>query len=177
MGRLKPTDSRVVIESVEPCVDDGRFPVKRPLGDPVEVTARVFADGHDSVSAVLRYRRRGRRSWAEIVMESRPNDKWRARFTPTELGDWEFEVAGWVDHFTTWREAMVKRVEAGADVSVELMIGAELVSSTAARCDDPDRKMLTDMAAVMGDGDSSPEIRLDVAFADDLAALMSAHPD
>ncbi|WP_366949894.1 maltotransferase domain-containing protein, partial [Immundisolibacter sp.] len=33
---------RVVIEHLTPCVDGGRFPVKRVLGEPVVVQADIF---------------------------------------------------------------------------------------------------------------------------------------
>ena len=54
----KPADGRkrVVIESVQPEIDAGRFPIKRIAGDTVEVEADVFADGHDRVTARLLYR-------------------------------------------------------------------------------------------------------------------------
>ena len=41
---------RVVIEHVRPEIDDGRFPVKRVVGESVTVEAAVFADGHDQVA-------------------------------------------------------------------------------------------------------------------------------
>jgi starch synthase (maltosyl-transferring) len=47
---------RVVIESVSPIVDDGRFPAKRVAGDVVFVEADIFADGHDLLSAVMTHR-------------------------------------------------------------------------------------------------------------------------
>ena len=43
---------RIVIESVAPEVDGGRFPIKRTPGETVTVEADVFADGHDIVIAV-----------------------------------------------------------------------------------------------------------------------------
>jgi starch synthase (maltosyl-transferring) len=49
---------RVVIERIAPDVDNGRFPIKRTVGEPVTVTADIFADGHDVVVAVLRHRQR-----------------------------------------------------------------------------------------------------------------------
>ena len=36
---------RVVIESIQPAVDGGRFPIKRVKGDEVVVEADCFADG------------------------------------------------------------------------------------------------------------------------------------
>ena len=47
---------RVVIEAVMPEIDAGRFPAKRALGETVTVEADVFADGHDSLAAMLKYR-------------------------------------------------------------------------------------------------------------------------
>ena len=48
--------SRVIVEHVRPEIDGGRFPVKRTVGERVDVTADIFADGHDVVAAVLRDR-------------------------------------------------------------------------------------------------------------------------
>jgi len=46
----------VTVEHVRPEIDGGRFPVKRTIGERVDVTADIFADGHDVVAAVLRDR-------------------------------------------------------------------------------------------------------------------------
>ena len=53
-----PSDGarRVAVENVTPRVDDGRFPVKRILGDVLIVEADVFADGHDELDVRLRWR-------------------------------------------------------------------------------------------------------------------------
>jgi starch synthase (maltosyl-transferring) len=48
----------VIIEHVRPEIDGGRFPIKRTVGERLDVTADVFADGHDVVAAVLRDRPR-----------------------------------------------------------------------------------------------------------------------
>src|SRR5258705_11499250 len=47
---------RVVIEEIQPDIDGGRFPIKRTVGESVDVTATIFADGHDVIAAVLRDR-------------------------------------------------------------------------------------------------------------------------
>src|SRR5262249_55548873 len=43
--------SRVVIEDVTPRVDGGRFAAKRTVGEPVEVGATIFAEGHELLAA------------------------------------------------------------------------------------------------------------------------------
>src|ERR1051325_7431924 len=47
---------RVVIERVTPEIDGGRFPIKRVPNESVEVKADIFADGHDVIGAVLKWR-------------------------------------------------------------------------------------------------------------------------
>ena len=47
---------RVVVERVQPEIDAGRFPIKRVVGETVFVSADVFADGHDLLAGVVKYR-------------------------------------------------------------------------------------------------------------------------
>ena len=64
---MKITESRqrVIIEAVSPEVDDGRFPAKSIAGDTVDVDADIYADGHDTLSARLLYRREDEKEWKE----------------------------------------------------------------------------------------------------------------
>ena len=48
------------IEDVYPLIDGGRFPVKRIVGERVEVWADIYRDGHDVVAAALVWRREQR---------------------------------------------------------------------------------------------------------------------
>ncbi|MDZ4247504.1 MAG: maltotransferase domain-containing protein, partial [Dehalococcoidia bacterium] len=57
MKREIPGRSRVTIEGVSPEVDGGRYPVKGIVGEKVVVEADIFSDGHDTISAVLQYRK------------------------------------------------------------------------------------------------------------------------
>src|SRR5438874_1335068 len=41
-----------------PEIDGGRFPAKRVVGETVVVEADIFADGHETLAAVLKYKRR-----------------------------------------------------------------------------------------------------------------------
>jgi hypothetical protein len=50
---LEAGKKRVVIENVRPQIEGGRFPIKRAVGEKVTVTADIFSDGHDAVSAML----------------------------------------------------------------------------------------------------------------------------
>jgi len=48
--------SRVVIEHLQPAVDDGRFAIKRTPGETITITVDMFCDGHDLIAGVLKYR-------------------------------------------------------------------------------------------------------------------------
>lgn len=171
-----PGRQRVIIEKVEPDVDAGRFSVKRVLGDVVHVSADIFADGHDALSAVLRYRFDGDSQWKETPLRSLVNDRWEGEFTVERLGQHRFTVAAWVDAFQTWQRDLKKRLAAQQNVTVDLQIGAALVEQAAARASGDDRKSLLEKANRLR---NQPEFSatLDLAVSDELAALMRKHPD
>jgi starch synthase (maltosyl-transferring) len=118
---------RIQIENVWPQLDCGAYPVKRTIGDPVEVWADVFRDGHEVLGAAVRYKRTGERRWREMPMAHYGSDRWTATFTPDRCGRWSFAVGAWVDRFASWRWELQRKVDAGqADLSGELAEGAAL---------------------------------------------------
>ena len=52
------------IEDVYPLIDGGRFPVKRIVGERIDVWADIYRDGHDVVTAALVWRREQDRNGA-----------------------------------------------------------------------------------------------------------------
>jgi starch synthase (maltosyl-transferring) len=124
---------RVIIEGVTPEINAGRYPIKRIVGEQTVVEADILADGHDALSCALLYRKEGDAEWTEVPMEPLGDDRWRASFSVQELGRYRYTVSGWIDHFKTWSRDLRKRVEAEQDVSVDLLIGAELVEGARKR--------------------------------------------
>ena len=177
MAKIQATDKRVVIESVSPQVEGGSFPAKSPVGDAVTVRANVFADGHDAVRCVLRHKKATARSWTETPMEFLGNDLWTAEFTPTKLGLWHFEIAGWVDHFDSWLSGIQKKAAADLDISVELTKGAGLYADAAGRATGAESEELAEIAALIGDDSIDDGRRLGNATSDEAVALARAYPD
>ena len=101
---VTPDRRRVVIEGVEPCVDGGRFPIKRGVGEEV--------DGHGATSSPT-----GTTCWPPCCAIAMPgmatgarwrwsrvaNDRWRRGFVVGRLGRYEYTVQAWVDRFATWQ--------------------------------------------------------------------------
>src|SRR5690348_7227563 len=167
--------SRVVIEAVEPSVDDGRFPAKRTRGDEVAVEADVYADGHEALAAVVRYRKAGATEWTEVPMAPTANDRWAARFPVTDLGFYEYTIQAWIDRFAGWRRDLGKKVDAGLNVASELLDGAALVRETAERVRGTDRGWLCGQATLL-EGEEA-DLRVRAALDPALAAVMARHAD
>jgi starch synthase (maltosyl-transferring) len=174
----KPADGRkrVVIESVQPEIDAGRFPIKRIAGDTVEVEADVFADGHDRVTARILYRLQGVPAWIAVPMQPLGNDRWRGEFPVTNTGEYFYTIAGWIDHFDTWRSDLEKRIAAGQNIRVDLLIGAQLVEQAAARAEGEDAAALRRWVALLRATDVIPAAQT-AALDPALAATMARHLD
>jgi starch synthase (maltosyl-transferring) len=120
---------RIQIEEVWPQIDCGRYPVKRSVGDEVEVWATIFRDGHDLLGAAILHRAPGSSSWQETPMEKVDQpDRWTGSFHVDRCGCWEFTIEAWVDRIASWRDELRRKVEAGqTDLTSELEEGAALL--------------------------------------------------
>jgi starch synthase (maltosyl-transferring) len=116
-----------VITAVNPEIEAGRFPIKRVPGERVTVTADIFAEGHGSLSATVRWRRKSDEGWMERPMQDLGNDRWRGTFVVGEPGEYEYTLQAWADEFETWRRDIRKNLDAGQDVSLGLIGGADLI--------------------------------------------------
>jgi starch synthase (maltosyl-transferring) len=123
------SDRRIYIEDVYPLVDAGRFPVKRVVGEVVEVWADIFRDGHAVLAAELLWRPEAADKWAREPMRLQDNDRWRAAFTPRKVGRYVYAIEAWTDTFATWRRNFLAKRDAGLDVSLELEEGRNLLAA------------------------------------------------
>jgi starch synthase (maltosyl-transferring) len=165
----------VVVEGLWPEIDAGRFPIKRTPGEDVWVEADVFADGHDLVAAALRYRAGADPEWREVRMEPIGNERFRGHFAVRDLGEYRYTVVGWVDRFESWRRDLRKKDDAGLDLTVDLLVGAELATAAARRASGADRDRLKALARVLAGADR--EAARAAAHDSGLQRLMAAHPD
>src|SRR3954462_5454509 len=111
---------RVVIEGVDPEIDCGRFAIKRVVGDRVTVEADVFTDGHDALSVVLRHRREDASDWQETPMQALVNDRWRAAFSVSQIGEYRYTLQAWIDPFKSWQQSLLKKIAAGQEIGLDV---------------------------------------------------------
>jgi len=120
------------IEDVYPLIDGGRFPVKRIAGERVEVWADIYRDGHDVVSAALVWRRERDREWRREPMTHHSNDRWGGSFVPDQPGRYVYALEAWTDEFATWRRGFELKQKAGADVTLDAIEGAGMLTKALA---------------------------------------------
>jgi starch synthase (maltosyl-transferring) len=120
------------IEDVYPLIDGGRFPVKRIVGEPIEVWADVYRDGHNVVAAALLWRRERDRDWRREPMTHHSNDRWAGSFVPDQLGRYVYAIEAWTDEFATWRRGFELKQKAGADLTLDAIEGAGMLTKAPA---------------------------------------------
>ncbi|HZL14119.1 MAG TPA: alpha-1,4-glucan--maltose-1-phosphate maltosyltransferase [Verrucomicrobiae bacterium] len=167
-----------MIENITPQIDGGRFAIKRTIGEKIIVEADIFADSHDALGAVLKFRHEKNSEWTETPMKFLTNDRRRGEFLVSELGNYFYTIEAWVDHFKSWQNDLRKKLEANQIVSVELQMGARLIETAAQRATAIDAENLLEWAKELAAGKNitggSIEKR---ALDEDLTELTSRYPD
>lgn len=142
----QPTgEGRVIIENVAPEIDGGRSPVKRVVGEILEVAADIYTDGHDKFEAALLYRLSGEREWHRAPMKFVDNDRWVGRFPLERNTRYQYTIEGWRDPFATWLNEIEKKRAAGLTVRLETIEGLHIVEKAAGLAKEPDAGALVDL--------------------------------
>jgi len=170
--------ARVIIEGVKPEIDSGRFPIKRVIGEKVVVEADIFADGHDTLSALLLHRKEGDSKWVETPMEFLVNDCWRGSFVVTEIVHYLYTITAWVDRFKSWRKNLAKRVEAGQeDMSVDFLVGAQLISEANQRAAKSENQIMQDWVKTLQSAELAQQDKVQLALSEEVTLIMDRYSD
>ena len=106
-SRMDSTPSHaptVVIDNFYPTTGDHGHLLKRIVGEPLDVYADLFKDGHDIISAILKWRFINGKRWVESPMRALENDRWHGQCVFTVCGRWEYAVETWPDSFRSWKK-------------------------------------------------------------------------
>jgi starch synthase (maltosyl-transferring) len=168
--------SPIVIERVQPEIDGGRWPIKREVGDRVDVSADIFKEGHDILSAVLCYRTVKELEWHEAPLVPVDNDRWVGHFDPHENTRYLYTIGAFVNTFGSWRQEVTKKFEAGEPVDSELLEGRALVEQAAARAGEPDKARLEEFLQRWRSSNVQ-STQLNVALNEELSELVNRHQE
>ncbi len=165
--------STVVIERITPQLDGGKYPIKRTPGDDVVVEADIFKEGHDVLTAILKWRLAGAADWYESAMTPLVNDRWQGVLGVSHEGLHEYTIEAWGDVFLSWRDEVRKKVDGGlTELKSEALEGSHILEEAAGRAkDSADEATLAAFAAALESADA-PQLR-EIAMDPTLEGLMA----
>ena len=153
---------RIPVLDVAPVIAGGARSVKAVVGETFPVRARVFREGHDSVSA-------------EVVLidpsgfESTRLPLTRAGYEVEELGAdvtldtsglWHYRIDAFSDPIATWIHRATIKIPAGVDVELEYQEGALLIAKVIETADAKSLSALNRLLSALSDKKLSDEQRL-----------------
>ena len=163
---------RFVIEAVTPEINGGRYPIKREVGDRVDVEADIIADGHGKIAVALRYRHQGEGTWHETAMTLLDNDRWGGTFRVEKMGRYAYTIDAWIDPFATLVADIVKKAAAGQPIDVDLVEARHLIDSAHGNARGTEKRALTTLIKKLdANADDTPAI-MDLVLADSVSDLM-----
>ena len=161
---------RIVIDSVVPSVEGGRFAAKCVIGEPVTIAADVFIDGHELLVVEVLWRAADQKEWRREPMRLLGNDRWQAAILPDRIGRYEFTIEAWVDRYgTLCRDVEIKR-PAGGDVAVEIAEARHLLEQAKERTQDDAGNVIS--AALTWLRDASVDASAQILLTPDLREVM-----
>jgi len=170
----------IIIERITPELDGGRYPVKRVVGDQLLVTADIFADGHDLLDAAIVLRADDEATWRRAPLRPIDNDRWSGHVALLRNRRHVYAVEAWRDAFGSWRDGLIKKLDAGVVVPNELEEGRLLLLAALRRAEkanaDDDAVRVRDALAEMKHS-RSESARAAPLLTDDLLAAMRRHAD
>jgi starch synthase (maltosyl-transferring) len=138
---------RIAIERIAPAVDDGRFAIKRLIGESVHVEADIFSDGHGAIAADLLWKAADDNQWQRVPMQPSDNDRWGAGFTPPRVGRHVFTIEAWSDAYASLCHDVAVKSDAGLDCGSELEEVRHLIEDAIARAEGPHKVALANLLA------------------------------
>ncbi len=123
---------RITIESVVPELDGGRFPVRRVVGDCLDVWADIYTDGAFVLGAEVLYKAVDEAEWRAAPMRFQDNDRWFGRAPLTRNTRYVYTIVAWRAVWESWLADFKKKHDAGLDVSLELIEGRNFIEQSVA---------------------------------------------
>jgi starch synthase (maltosyl-transferring) len=162
------------IGDIYPSIDGGRFPVKRIVGERVDVWADIYRDGHDVVAAALVWRREIDREWQRAPMTLDVNDRWGGSFVPDAPGRYVYAIEAWTDEFASWRHGFELKQKSGADLTLDAIEGAGMLTKAQPNDREAAAVILRQCESYLQTGEAAPLLTPELK---DAMAESQARPD
>ncbi len=170
---------RIPVMDVTPVVNLGRHPAKAAVGEPFEVTALVFREGHDQLGAEVVLTDPGgvRRPPLRMHDVEGQVSRMAATVCPDAEGAWSFEVQSWSDPIGTWLHDAGIKIRAGVDSELMFTEGVLVLERVAAGdLSRAEKAAVKDAVKALKDTKRPDEARLAAVESAEMADVFAAHP-
>lgn len=174
---------RLGIDCISPVISHGATPAKAIVGQVFPVSASVWREGHDAISATLVVRRpagaEGGRAKITMTPDPEDVDRRHAVFVPDVPGMWTFRVDAWSDPAATWFNAITKKVAAGQDAHAlanDFEIGARLFERASEKASRKHRELVSSVPGQLRDESLSIDERLATALSPEIKEALDKRP-
>jgi starch synthase (maltosyl-transferring) len=173
---------RFPIIDVRPFCEGGKFPAKVVVSEVFPVTAKVFREGHDRVSATVVLEDPAGEVYDHFQMQQvgyADDNNWRSLVqVGEETGLWHFYIEAWSDPFSTWVHNASIKVRENQDTELVLEEGALIFEKWSKVKNVPTalRTLLKNTVGVLRDKSCPAEQRLHSATSPKVYDIATAHP-
>ena len=167
---------RVIIEKVKPEIDCGKFPVKRVPGETLSVSADIFTDGHDMLTARLLYKTADEQEWNIMPMTHKVNDRWTGSFPITRESSYSYTIDAWINPFSSWLRDFNKKVDASVATENDLLTGLAIIRDSAALAKKDSQGLFDRYLEPLGDKTIDLTEKVLILQNEELTMLMDRYP-
>ncbi|GAA3688654.1 maltotransferase domain-containing protein [Gordonia hankookensis] len=170
---------RMGIDDIQPLVSAGQLPAKAVVGELIPVSTTAWREGHDALGVTLRVDGPERTGLDIRMQPAGEPDVFNAAFVPDAVGYWVFRIEAWSDPYTTWRSAIIKKIDAGqgaADLANDLESGVQLLTRAHDVVPIEAHDTLDDAIRLLKARRRRIENRVILAISDEVDELLTEHP-
>lgn len=167
--------TRLVIQNVKPQLDNGVYFIKRIVGQEVNVSADVLADGHDALGCSLNFKHETDKKWSEVRMNSHTYDEFFASFKVEKQGFYNYQIEGWIDYALNWQHGTTRKIQDHQIVKSELLEGALFCKALLSKSSKTEKKFL-EIAIEAFEDEKKYSFALDIAQSSELHQIFLKYP-
>jgi len=174
---FSPRIGRIPIRHLSPQQPEDRWPSKAYAGEVVPFAATIFREGHDVLGGdLVLLSPDGESTELPLEMRVKGTDRWHAEALLEQEGLWRWQIRAYTDDWATWHHNATVKIEAGVDVDVMLLAGAQLLERARGLAKgSPDARTLADARKAMQNTKQTPAARLAVANDARVVAALQRH--
>jgi len=167
--------TRLVIQNVKPQLDHGVYFIKRIVGQEVNVSADILADGHDALGCSLNFKHESDQKWSEVRMNSHTYDEFFASFKVEKQGFYNYQIEAWIDYALNWQHGTTRKIQDHQMVKSELLEGALYCKALLKRSSKEEKKFL-EIAIATFEDEKKYNFALDIAQSSELHQIFLKYP-